>query len=135
MKRLKNIALIFLTILVATVSVVKTAGAADYIVYSVYKELDMGNPGEVPLKDFYLNMGSAEGLHKGSIVTIYRKLSTYDPLSEKLYKDITFPIAKLKIVHVENNASVARLESMIPSAETPTVSPRAVMIGDLVSAR
>lgn len=135
MKRLTHTAILILTIAIALTSTVKTAHSANFVVYSVYKELDMGNPGEIIQKDYYLNMGSTDGLHKGSTVTVYRKISTYDLLSEKLYKDITFPIAKLKIIHVENNAAVARVESMVSGADTPALAPRAVMIGDLVSAR
>jgi hypothetical protein len=109
-----------------------TAGAADFVVYSVYKPIDLGNPGEVPQKDFYVNMGSANGLHNGSSLDVIRKVATYDLLSEKLYKDISFPIARLKVIHVEQNAAVARLEQILPADKTPAIATRAVMVGDIV---
>ncbi|HUP58550.1 MAG TPA: hypothetical protein VM598_13920, partial [Bdellovibrionota bacterium] len=107
-------------------------GAADYVVYSVYKELDLGYPGETPQKDFYVNMGTTQGLRPGTMLKVYRRVSTYDLMSEKLYRDVSFPIARLKVIHAENNAAVARLEKMLPIASTPAFSPRAVMVGDLV---
>jgi hypothetical protein len=110
----------------------RTTGAADYVVYSVYKELDLGNPGEVPQKDFYVNAGTAQGLHPGTPLKVFRRVSTYDLMSEKLYRDVSFPIARLKVIHSEANASIARLDKMLPDAQTPAYSPRAVMVGDLV---
>ena len=108
------------------------SGAADYTVYSVYKALDLGNPGEVPQKDYYVNMGQNQGVHDGSVLEVMRKVSTYDLLSEKLYKEVTFPIAKLKVIHTEGYAAIARLEKLEPVDRTPAVTPRAVMVGDSV---
>lgn len=108
--------------------------SADFVVYSVYKGLDMGNPGEVPQKDFYVNMGSAQGLHAGRSLDVFRRIATYDLLNEKLYKDVTFPIARLKVIHVENNAAICRLEKLLPADKTPVISTRSVMVGDLVRA-
>ncbi len=109
-------------------------GAADYVVYSVYKELDLGFPGDSPQKDFFVNMGTAQGVRIGAALKVYRRVSTYDLMSEKLYRDVSFPIARLKVIHAENNAAICRLDKMLPVASTPAFSPRAVMVGDLVEA-
>jgi hypothetical protein len=108
------------------------AGSAEFVVYSVYKAIDLGNPGETPQKDFYINMGTANGLHNGATLEVIRKVATYDLLSEKLYKDVSFPIARLKVIHVEQNAAVARLDQLLPADKTPAVANRAVMVGDAV---
>jgi hypothetical protein len=109
-----------------------TGNSSDYTVYSVYKELDMGNPGEVPQKDYYINMGSSQGIRVGTSLTVKRRIATYDLLSEKLYKDLVVPVAKIKVIHVESNAAVARLEKLESSEKSPAISPRAVLIGDIV---
>src|SRR5579885_154304 len=108
----------------------RPTGAADYVVYSVYRALDMGYEGEKTEKDFYVNMGTAQGVHPGTVLKAYRRMSTYDLMSEKLYRDVSFPIAKLKVIHAEQNAAIARLDQMLP--DTPAYSPKAVMVGDLV---
>jgi hypothetical protein len=110
----------------------RLAGSAEFVVYSVYKAIDLGNPGETPQKDYYVNMGSANGVRDGSTLEVIRKVATYDLLSEKLYKDVSFPIARLKVIHVEPNASIARLEKVLPAEKTPAVANRAVMVGDAV---
>ncbi len=108
------------------------AHSAEFMVYSVYRALDMGNPGETPQKDFYVNMGTSQGIHQGSVLEVVRRSSTYDLITEKLYKDISYPIARLKVIHAENNAAVARLDKMLPADKTPALAPNAVLVGDLI---
>lgn len=128
--------ILFLAVLLVSMGLIvtfpRTSSADEHVVYSVYKPLDMGNPGESPQRDYYVNMGKSNGLNEGAILEVYRRVSTYDLLSEKLYKDLTFPIAKIKIIHAEANAAIARLEKMVPENQGPSVSPRAVMVGDIV---
>ena len=106
--------------------------AADFVVYSVYRGLDMGNPSESPKKDYFVNMGSTQGLRLGAELDVLRRVPTYDLLNEKLYKDVTFPIARIKVIHVENGAAICRLSQTLPPDQTPSVSNRAIMIGDIV---
>lgn len=106
--------------------------SADFQVYGVYRPIDLGVPGEAPAKDFYINMGSQHGLREGTVVEVSRKASTYDITTQKLFKDMVFSIARLKVIHVESNAAIARLDQMAPADKTPAISPRAVMVGDLI---
>ena len=123
--------LVALTLLLVTLPL---ARADDFIVYSIYRGVDLGNPGEPSLKDFYVNMGSNNGLKKGASLEVIRKFSTYDLTNQKLYKDVSFPIAQLKIIHEEASAAIGRLEEMGSADKTPAISPRAVMVGDFVRA-
>jgi hypothetical protein len=107
--------------------------AQEFVVYGVHKDLDLGNPGETPQKDYYLNLGTSQGLREGSIVEVARRMPTYDLAAEKLHKDVIFPIARLRIIHAEGNSAIARLDKLLPVDKTPVMgAPRAVMIGDLV---
>lgn len=108
------------------------AEAAEHIVYGTYRPVDLGNGSEPPPKDFYVNLGTNQGLGRGARLEVLRKVSTFDLESQKLYKDLFFPIATLKVIHVESNAAVARLEKLTSPDETPAHSPQAVMVGDLV---
>lgn len=106
--------------------------AAEFVIYSVYRGLDLGNAGETPQKDYFVNIGTAQGVQPGTTLEVSRRMATYDVMSEKLYKDITFPIARLKVIHSEGNAAVARLDKMMPTDKMVSISPTAVMVGDLV---
>lgn len=124
--------ILIMTIIGCIVVLPSHVSADEFTVYSVYKALDLGNPGETPQKDYYVNMGRTQGIHEGSVLEVMRRNPTYDVVAEKLYKDVTFPIAKLKVIHVEPGASIARLEKMLAVEKTPAITPRAVMVGDLV---
>lgn len=125
---LAGTALVF--VLVGTFA--SAANATEFVVYSVYKPLDLGNPGETPLRDYYVNMGTANGLREGATLDVMRKISTYDVLTEKLYRDLIFKIGTLKVIHVEGNAAVARLDKILPAEKIPASSQRNVMVGDIV---
>lgn len=124
--------LLVLTIVSGIVFSPSVIPAEDPIVYSVYKSLDMGNSNDPPQKDYYVNVGSAQGISIGTILEVIRRAPTYDLTNQKLYKDVAFPIAKLKVIHVESSAAIARLDKMNPIDRTPAITPRAVMVGDLV---
>lgn len=121
-----------LTILLSIVTLPNSGRAAEFTVYSVYQHLDLGNENEKPQKDYYINMGTEHGIRKGSIVTVIKRVPTYDAVSEKLYREMAFPYAKLKIVHSEQNLSVGRVDKFLPIDNVPAVNPQAVMVGDIV---
>jgi hypothetical protein len=123
---------------------VPSAKAAEAVVYSVYQGVDLGEapvPSDAPetkpapkapIKDFFINVGSSQGIKPGTVLEVSRKMPTYDLLGEKLYKEIVFPIGTIKVIHVEQGVAIARLDAMLPSDKTPAFSPRAIMVGDLV---
>jgi len=108
--------------------------SGDYVVYSVYQPLNLGNQSEQGgnPKDYYMNVGLEQGVRVGSVLEVRRKISSYDLMSEQLYKDLAVPIAWVKVIHVDSMASIARLEKLLPIDNYPAVTPRAVMVGDLV---
>ncbi len=110
-----------------------TAQTAQHMVYNVYTNLNMGNKGEQTRKDYYVNVGTQQGIKKGDRLKVYRKVASFNLLSKKLYRDMTLPFAELQVLHAEGDSSVARLVQFFPEDETPAVHPRAVMVGDLIS--
>jgi hypothetical protein len=107
-------------------------GEIMHVVYNIHQGLDLGFPNESPKKDYYLNMGSTHGVKVGSILQVVRRISTYNLVNDHLYKDVAFPIALVKVIHVEPAAAIARIEKWLPSESTPGISPKAVMLGDFV---
>jgi hypothetical protein len=101
-------------------------------IYSIYRAVDLGPPAETPPKDYYINVGTNQGLQNGSVLDVYRRLPSYDIKNEKLYQDVTVPIAVIKIIHVEKNISIARLDKMLPIEKTVSLTPASILIGDLV---
>ena len=92
----------------------------------------MGGSEEAAPKDIYLNMGTRHGLQKGAKLQALRAIPTYDLINRRLFGDLAVPVAVIKIIHADEIASVARIESLSPPTEAPVSGPRAVMIGDIV---
>ena len=105
---------------------------AVHNIYSIYRPIDLGFPGENTPRDYFVNMGANQGVKPGAKLRVLRKAATYDVANQKAFKDMIFPIALLKVIHVESNAAIARLAEYAPVEATPAFSPRAVMVGDLV---
>lgn len=108
------------------------SGVRDFSVYNVASSIPMGTPGEVRAKDYYVNMGSNQGLRKGAFLEALRRLPSYDLIDQEFSRDLVFPIAVLKVIHVQSNAAICRLERMLPLQTTPSISPLSVMVGDFV---
>lgn len=102
------------------------------IIYSVFKGIDLGDPNEAVKKDYFVNLGTNQGVRVGTVLEVARKAPSYDLTTEKLYKDLIFPFAQIKIIHAEKDASIARLEKLYSPDKTPVLVPRAVIVGDLV---
>lgn len=123
---------IFLLATLALTALPWGSAAEDSVVYGVYRSVDLGEPGEVTPKDYYVNLGTNHGIRPGTVLEVLRKTATYDLVSQKLFKEMVFPIATLRVIHVENNAAVARIDKLSPVDKTPALATRAVMVGDFV---
>ncbi len=129
---MKYITWFFLSLSFAPFAIAQESPSAEPMIYGVTSSLPMGLPGEVQTKDYYLTAGRQSGVKPGSEVIVYRRLATYNLVSKRLQKDMTFPIATLKIIHSESNSAIARLIKMSDDATAPVIEPKAVMVGDLV---
>lgn len=92
----------------------------------------MGDKADMPPMDYYLTLGKNHGIAIGTKIEVLRRQSSYDVPNRKLHKDLTYPIARLKVIHTENGASIARLETMTSIERRPSLVPNAVAIGDIV---
>lgn len=110
----------------------KWVNAEEAMIYNVYRPIDMGEPGEKPLKDFYISAGAGAGLRVGSVLEVYRRSSTYDLVNSRVHQQMSYPIAKVKIIHVEDQIAIARLDSMASQDKNPLIQPQYVMVGDFV---
>ena len=123
--------LLYVMSLVLVISSV-SAEAREFNVYNVASTLPMGEPGEVKVQDYYVNMGSRHGLKKGDRLEALRRVPSYDMIDQEFSRDLLFPIAVLRILHIQSNAAICRLEKMLPARDRPTISPSSVMVGDYV---
>lgn len=94
----------------------------------------MGSPNELLKKNFYINMGTNQGVKKGTIIDVHRLVMRSDPYKSKQTYSHKVKIGELKVLHSETNNAIATL-SMNDTAktETPLFEIRKFMIGDKVN--
>lgn len=109
----------------------RAAFAKDVTVFDVRRPLAMEND-ENPPKDYFFNAGASEGLKKGMLVTVTRRQALYDQYLNKSPGDLVVAVGQLRIIHVQPDMSVARLEIMQNRANSPNVEFEAVMVGDKI---
>ncbi|OFZ17872.1 MAG: hypothetical protein A2Z20_05850 [Bdellovibrionales bacterium RBG_16_40_8] len=105
--------------------------AKDITVFDVRRPLAMEN-NEVAPKDYYISAGEKDGLRKNMIVSVLRRQSLYDQYQNKSLGDLVVAVGQLRIIHVQPDISVARLEKIVDSESRPVIDFDAIMVGDKV---
>ncbi len=117
-------------ILVTTILCQKTF-AKEATVFDERRPLAMENNQVLP-KDYYIDAGSNDGLKVGVVLTIYRRQTLYDVYQNKSPGDLVVEVGNLRIIHVQGDISVARLEDLHKHDDYPNVDFDAIMVGDRV---
>ena len=123
--------LLALTLATLVLLITNNAHAGEFIVTSVIRDFPMRN-GEIMYKDFYINAGSNNGLKNGAFLDTQRKQPAFDNINSKLLGDTNIKIARLKLIHVDKNFSIARLVKFYDKDSTPLTGIDSVMIGDTI---
>lgn len=105
--------------------------ATEFKVFYVKKEFDFGNAKNLQ-KDFYVNMGTRDGLKKDAILNVYRKNQLVDTTSESKIYSAKILVAKLKVISVDSEFSITRLSSLADLSQSPVAGYTQIMVGDTV---
>ena len=106
--------------------------ATEVIIFDCRRPIAMSE-NDKPQKDFYLNAGSEMGLKKGVIVTVHRRVPLYNTVTNSSAGDLQLDVAKLKVIHVQNRLSVARLvNESKKNNDDPILEDPYILIGDRV---
>jgi hypothetical protein len=101
-------------------------------VYNVHRGVDFGDTDTPPEKDYFIGLGAVHGLSNGATVDVYRKIASFDNLTKKFAGDVEFKFARLRVIHVEKQTAITRLEAVAAHETTPVVEPAGIMVGDVV---
>jgi hypothetical protein len=128
MRRLKTLYLIALACLIPSTA---TKAANSYFVYGIKTDFPLSET-DRSVHDLYVNLGTTQGVKTGTLLDVYRTISTVDDVNKKVSEKISFKIAQIKVIHAEEDIAVARILEMKSPAETPLGDIPAVVIGDMV---
>ena len=107
------------------------AFAKEVTVFDVRRPLAMDNS-EQPPKDYYINAGSKDGLKSGMVLSVNRRSTLYDQYQNKSPGDLIVLVGVIRLIHVQEDISVARLEKIESRDKLPTIDFDAIMMGDKV---
>lgn len=105
------------------------AQANEAIIFDIRRPVPMTN-GEVLPQDFFLNVGSADGVKVDMVITVNRRQTIYDSYSNKSSEDLVVPVGQIRVIHVQQGLSVARIEKLFNRAMLPSLDYDGFMVGD-----
>lgn len=108
------------------------AVGAEFSVYQVFRAIHLGETEQLPPKDIFVNMGTTQGVRKGSVLDVYRRISSFDNLTQKHMGDHMIPVGRIKVIHSDEQTAIARLDKFVSVDQEPGLLPQAIMIGDVV---
>jgi len=106
--------------------------ARDHVIFSVEEEFPMGFDNEVLKKNFYVNIGSGQGIEKGTILNVFRVISKSNPYDNKKRINYKVKIGELEVLHTEEQAAIAVLKKQEDTLKDPMFEINSFMIGDHV---
>src|SRR6218665_793580 len=109
MKKFFELPVLFMIALTFTASM---AIAKDYVIYSIAQDIPMGNKDEIIRKNFYVDMGTSQGVKKGSILDVYRVVSVLDPYESKKRFNHRIKIGEVKVLHAEDTSAIGVLNKL-----------------------
>jgi len=105
----------------------------SYLIYSVAQDLPMGTDSQVIKKNFYVNMGSNQGVKKGTLLSVYRIISVLDPYENKRRTNFKVKIGELKVLHTNDEAAITITHKMNSDEESPVLDLDKFIVGDHVA--
>lgn len=110
-----------------------TCIAKEYIIYSIAHDLPMVNKQESKVKDFYVNLGKAQGVSNGTKLDVYRITSELNPFESNKRYNYKIKIGELTVIHSDGEAAIARVSKMEEGEDKPIFEFDKFMVGDQVA--
>lgn len=109
-----------------------TAFAKSYVIFSMAQDLPMGFENEVIRKNYYINMGSSQGVKKDSVLNVFRIISVQNPYDQQKRVSYKVKVGELKVIHSSSDAAIAMVNSYVKE-NAPIFELNQFMIGDHVA--
>jgi hypothetical protein len=107
--------------------------ARSYVIFSLSQDLSMGRDDELIRKNYYVNIGSGQGVKKDSVLDVFRIISVQNPYDNKKRVNYKVKIGELKVIHTADESSIAMVNEYEKEETTPIFELPQFMIGDHVS--
>jgi hypothetical protein len=119
-------------LIIVTLLISQAVSARSFVIFSMAQDLPMGFENEVVRKNYYVNIGSAQGVKKDSILDVFRIVSVQNPYDNKKRVNYKVKIGELKVLNTTDDAAIAMV-SEYEKEDTPIFELNQFMVGDHVS--
>lgn len=119
------------TLLIFFICFSQVAFARNFVIFSMTQDLPMGYDNQIIRKNYYVNIGTNQGVKKDTHLDVFRIISVLNPYDNKQRVNYKVKIGELKILATTDSASIAILAKM--EENTPIFDLSQFMIGDHVS--
>lgn len=109
--------------------------AKEYIIYNMAQDFPMGFKDEVLKKNYYINMGTEQGVKMGDNLNVFRTISIVDPYASKSRYNYNVKIGEVKVIHSEGLISIAEMVGITENKDMPYLEIRNFMIGDRIGVK
>ncbi len=107
------------------------AGRLDFKIFDIKKNLPLND--EEPVRyDYYTSIGRDQGVEKGAVLTVYRRVPVMDIYKNQSHDDMLIPVAKIQIIYSERTMSVGRVVKTADPEKIPVLEYSKIMAGDRV---
>jgi hypothetical protein len=104
-----------------------------HLIYSVGQDIPMGYDNEVIKKNFYLNIGTKQGVSKGTKLDVYRVVSRRNPYDNGKRINHKVKVGVVEVIHSEDESAIAiAKKNLFADKRTPSDDIASFMIGDHV---
>jgi hypothetical protein len=120
----------FSLLLVSNLFWVTSVSAAPAMIFSVNQDLPMGVDEELIRKNYHVNLGSKQGLRKGTVLDVFRIVSVFNPYDSGKRVNHRVRMGQVKVLHVSEGAAITAFHRM--EKETPVMELDQFIVGDHV---
>jgi hypothetical protein len=122
-----------LAILFLAMFSIPAAFGRSYVIFNMTQDIHMGHENEQIRKNYYVNLGSTQGVKKNSILDVFRIISVQNPYDNKKRINYRVKIGELRVVHTTEDAAITMVKTYLSPEESPVFEIPQFMIGDHVS--
>ena len=109
--------------------------ARNHQIFTVAEDLPMGFDDEVLKKNYYVDIGSQQGVRKGTTLDVYRVISKANPYNDQKRVNYKVKIGELEVLHAEDGSAIGTLKKFEGGLKSPLFEVSGFMIGDHVTVK
>tara|TARA_B100001971_G_scaffold213155_1_gene245474 strand:+ start:57955 stop:58302 length:348 start_codon:yes stop_codon:yes gene_type:complete len=106
--------------------------ARDHLIYSIEQEVPMGYDNEELKKNYFVNIGSNQGVEKGTRLDVYRIISKLNPYDNQKRINHKVKVGEMRVLYATDEASIGAMSKYYDDDNTPLFELEDFMIGDHV---